>query len=1004
MDGLKRTEIKIKGNMFSGVKKQGKYMSTSEVIKSWDNGTTEVIAEDINGIGLRPAQFGALSAIRAHWTVSNKDATVVMPTGTGKTETMMTAVVTERIERTLVVVPSALLRTQVYDKFKTLGILYDIGYLKDRVVPPNVLKLNSNIKNFDEFRRYIEKSNIIVTTMALLCKMQEDYKIYLSDMIDLLIVDESHHISAKTWMETKSWFLSNKIIQFTATPFRDDGKKIDGDIIYNFPLHLAQKQGYFKKIEFEPVEEFDELKSDREIAKRAVFLLQKDLRDGYEHLLLVRAKTIARAEELFDNIYNRYYSEFKPILITNRQSAKEKKERMEQLKSLESKILVCVDMFGEGIDIPNLKIAAIHDKYKSIPITLQFIGRFARTAEKLGDAKIVANIADDDIVDAIEELYEKDTDWNQLLPLKSNEYIDKELSLQKLIRGFSSEDLEDVSLSQLKPKVSMIAYRTNDKKWYCDRWINIFDESKCRYFINRDEKILIIIEPREVNIGWTSQQDIFNIEWHLYIVYWNNDKNIVFLNSTDKSKGYRLIKEIFDNEPITIKSENVFRSFSGINRLMLGTVGLNSGIDGPVRYKMFAGIDVGEGISESQKANCYKSNLFGNGYNGNGKVSIGASHKGTVWSRWVESIDYWKNWCDQTIDKINDDTINVGKLLEGVLTPKLISKLPESHPYRIDWPLDFDVNMDRRIIIDTGLYEVPIYELDIRLKSVNHKNNDIIFMVKGEQFIEEFRLSILKDNYFITSVSNMMTEIKIGNSKKQYLYEFFKEEPPTIWFADGSSLQGNILVSIPKNQIIEFPEKNIISYDWNLLGVDIRSESQLDKTTNLKKKNSIQYKVIEKLIEANKYTIIFDDDGSGEIADIVAISEEDNTITMNLFHCKFSHGDKPGSRINDLYEVCGQAEKSVSWKQKPIDLIDRMKYREVSRNKENKPSRFEIGDLHELSIIRKKIMRQKSNMNIYIVQPGVDSAKITPDMNSLLATSHSYCMDTFGIELKLICS
>lgn len=160
---------------------------------------------------------------------------------------MMTAVVTERIERTLVVVPSALLRTQVYDKFKTLGILYDIGYLKDRVVSPNVLKLNSNIKNFDEFRRCIEKSNIIVTTMALLCKMQEDYKTYLSDMIDLLIVDESHHISAKTWMETKSWFLNNKIIQFTATPFRDDGKKIDGDIIYNFPLHLAQKQGYFKK-------------------------------------------------------------------------------------------------------------------------------------------------------------------------------------------------------------------------------------------------------------------------------------------------------------------------------------------------------------------------------------------------------------------------------------------------------------------------------------------------------------------------------------------------------------------------------------------------------------------------------------------------------------------------------------------------------------------------------------------------------------------------------------
>ncbi|WP_258863412.1 hypothetical protein [Streptococcus agalactiae] len=42
-------------------------------------------------------------------------------------------------------------------------------------------------------------------------------------------------------------------------------------------------------------------------------------------------------------------------------------------------------MFGEGIDIPSLKVAAIHDKYKSLPITLQFMGRFARSGkERLG--------------------------------------------------------------------------------------------------------------------------------------------------------------------------------------------------------------------------------------------------------------------------------------------------------------------------------------------------------------------------------------------------------------------------------------------------------------------------------------------------------------------------------------------------------------------------------------------------------------------------------------------
>lgn len=42
---------------------------------------------DSRAIGLREPQVGALHAIHAHWSTSNEAATVVMPTGTGKTET-----------------------------------------------------------------------------------------------------------------------------------------------------------------------------------------------------------------------------------------------------------------------------------------------------------------------------------------------------------------------------------------------------------------------------------------------------------------------------------------------------------------------------------------------------------------------------------------------------------------------------------------------------------------------------------------------------------------------------------------------------------------------------------------------------------------------------------------------------------------------------------------------------------------------------------------------------
>lgn len=49
-------------------------------------------------------------------------------------------------------------------------------------------------------------------------------------------------------------------------------------------------------------------------------------------------------------------------------------------------------MLGEGFDLPELKIAAFHDVRKSLPITLQLIGRFTRYRSDLSTAKAVVNI------------------------------------------------------------------------------------------------------------------------------------------------------------------------------------------------------------------------------------------------------------------------------------------------------------------------------------------------------------------------------------------------------------------------------------------------------------------------------------------------------------------------------------------------------------------------------------------------------------------------------------
>lgn len=73
--------------------------------------------------GLRTPQLGALHAILASRSMETSEPiTIVMPTGTGKTETMLAAFC-HSPKRTLVIVPSDALRTQIADKFATLGVL-----------------------------------------------------------------------------------------------------------------------------------------------------------------------------------------------------------------------------------------------------------------------------------------------------------------------------------------------------------------------------------------------------------------------------------------------------------------------------------------------------------------------------------------------------------------------------------------------------------------------------------------------------------------------------------------------------------------------------------------------------------------------------------------------------------------------------------------------------------------------------------------------------------------
>src|SRR5690606_5316827 len=115
----------------------------------------------------------------------------------------------------------------------------------------------------------LARVNVVVTTMAALSTCDGPTRAFIANWASHLFIDEAHHIPAATWDDFRAGFGEKPILQFTATPFRQDGKTIDGKIIFNYPLKKAQEENYFKKITFLPVMEFDPTLVDESIAEAA---------------------------------------------------------------------------------------------------------------------------------------------------------------------------------------------------------------------------------------------------------------------------------------------------------------------------------------------------------------------------------------------------------------------------------------------------------------------------------------------------------------------------------------------------------------------------------------------------------------------------------------------------------------------------------------------------------------------------------------------------------------
>jgi superfamily II DNA or RNA helicase len=948
---------------------------------------------EITVAGLRPPQVGALHALAAHWTVSALPAAIILPTGTGKTEVMLAGMVMHRPRRLLVLVPSDALRQQTADKFLKLGVLYDAGVARSMHKTPIVATLLKRSAATTDHNVFTQ-ANVFVSTIAMIQTLPDAALDAFLALFDMVFFDEAHHIPARSWKRVYSRLKMARVVGFTATPFRLDGERVPGKVIYQFPLRLAQAQGYFQSIDFIAVDEIDQDASDLEIATRAIERLRRDRANGHPHILLARTRTKIRADRLWETYYKVLAPDLNSVVIYSGVVGKTQIAR--DIRRGAYPIVICVDMFGEGFDLPTLKIAAMHDIHRSLAITLQFTGRFTRTDSNLGTATLVANVADSYVRDAIADLYAEDADWNELIPGLSETAIAGHVQFGEFLDRMRSlgNDIGAFDLSILRPKTSTVAYRVqNFQPELFQRGLRTSSRLH-RAWISKERNLCVVITRTPLPIDWARVKEVTDEVWDLFILSFDSELNVLFINSSVTSSLHGdLARAVSGKTAYLLSGEIMFRALSGFSRLVFHNVGLYG--RGKLRFKMYTGYDVSDAISPTTQSGTVKSNVFGVGYEKGRKGSIGVSSKGRLWSMTSSSIPEWVTWCVAVGKKVLDAAIGTDSFLAHTLTPHEIERLPASAILAVLTPDEW-LSTEDTIRIYTNLTSYVVEAISIDVQSRVSDQLVHLAVLIGELPPATFELEWSNESFGVTQMSGSPITIDVGDGGTP-LANYLSENPPVLLLTNGSEVKGTRLLAHADTLPTLYDSNDIAVLDWS--DVPIRFESKW--RGGIQREESVQGRLIDTLLLSSN-TLLFDDDDAGEIADVVEIIVDQQDALVRLYHCKYSGGDEPGLRVGDLYVVCGQAVKSSKVVNYPEAALLRLEHRESILG--GRPTRLERGTIGQLRKLRRQAARYRWRFEIAIVQPGLSRSALTAEAATILAAADTYVLEITGSRLKVYAS
>ena len=324
----------------------------------------------------RGAQIEALYALKNSREEGADKGLVHAATGIGKT--YLAAFDSKTYEKVLFVAHREEILKQAAESFRNVRQSDEYGF-------------------FDGNHKCTDKPVIFASVSTLGRTEYLNDKYFAPDYFDYIVIDEFHHAVTDQYKRIVEYFKPEFMLGLTATPERMDGKNIYELCDYNVPYEISLKDAINKGmlVPFHYYGIYDDTDYSNIHLVRGKFddkeLNETYIGNVYRNELIIKYYRKYRSKRALGFCCSRLHAEEMAKVFSEQGIpsvavysnadgvySENREDAINKLKSGEIKVIFSVDMFNEGVDIPNVDMVMFLRPTESPIVFLQQLGRGLR--------------------------------------------------------------------------------------------------------------------------------------------------------------------------------------------------------------------------------------------------------------------------------------------------------------------------------------------------------------------------------------------------------------------------------------------------------------------------------------------------------------------------------------------------------------------------------------------------------------------------------------------------